>query len=464
MVPANQTIASRYKVLRELGRGGMGAVYLVEHVHTGERLALKVLLSHAGALPEVIERFKREARAPAQIRSEHVVRVTDADVAPELGGAPFLVMEALEGSDLEKLHEQRGKFSPEELMWMLRQVAVALDKAHSIGIVHRDLKPENIFLHKREDGSSIVKILDFGISKTMRVEGGDMASAGLTRTGAVMGTPLYMSPEQARGRASAIGPATDVWAMGLIAINLLSGQQYWDVETMADLHIKILVEPLAAPSVRFPELGTRLDPWFFRSCDRDPAQRWPTVGEQIHALGVALNVPVSMRPPPSKTFRDVGIGAYTPPSPQAPARTTGEHPMGLSTAGAAAVTSPATTTSKGKAPIVAGLGIAGVMLLIVAFGAFKLVTVVRHQATREPPPVAPSVVASPPPSASVAVSTPPPPASSAPPPAVAASVTATEPTVSVAHATKRPSSPSGKPAAPASAKPSSTERFAPVAP
>src|SRR5450432_1488762 len=155
-------IASRYVPIRLIGMGGMGAVYEVEHARTGERLALKVLLSGVGASADALERFQREARASARIKSEHVVRVTDADVAPELGGVPILVMELLEGQDLERLAASASAVaSPSIVVDWLRQVARALDKAHQLGIVHRDLKPENLFLAQSDDGPAIVKILDF---------------------------------------------------------------------------------------------------------------------------------------------------------------------------------------------------------------------------------------------------------------------------------------------------------------
>ncbi len=282
-------IASRYRVLRELGRGGMGVVYVVEHIHTGDHLALKVLLGRAAQDPKSIERFKREARASARIKSDHVVKVVDADVAPELNGVPFLVMELLNGLDLQKQLEKRGRFAPDVALHYLSQAARALDKSHAIGIVHRDLKPENLFLHQREDGSTILKILDFGISKIVGGDAGnDIAGAGMTNTGSVMGTPLYMSPEQARGRIAEIGPGTDVWAMGLISIQLLSGEIYWRANTVAELMAHIISEPLYAPSQRWAWLPPAIDSWFARSCARDPKQRYASVGEQIAALGTAL--------------------------------------------------------------------------------------------------------------------------------------------------------------------------------
>ena len=283
-----ESIGSRYRVIRELGRGGMGVVYLVEHQHTGERLALKVLHGAAAADPGAIARFKREARVGAQLRSDHVVRITDADVAAELGGAPFFVMELLDGLDLEKLIEKVGALAPDVVDAVLSQIAGPLDKAHASGIVHRDLKPENIFLHRRDDGTIIAKILDFGISKFLSPDPANAAALGTTADGTLMGTPHYMAPEQARGLVDTIGPATDVWAMGLIAQRILTGGTYWTAETQADLMVEILVAQMPAPSVRWPFVGDKFDAWFFRSCHRDAAQRWRTISEQIAALADAL--------------------------------------------------------------------------------------------------------------------------------------------------------------------------------
>ena len=131
-------IAHRYQLEREIGRGGAGVVYAVKHVHTGERLAMKVLLSHAANQPDIVQRFRREMQASARVRSEHVVRITDADIAPELDGAPFLVMELLHGADLGRLVVERGSCPKEEVVWILGQAARGLDRAHAAGIVHRE--------------------------------------------------------------------------------------------------------------------------------------------------------------------------------------------------------------------------------------------------------------------------------------------------------------------------------------
>jgi serine/threonine protein kinase len=276
------TIASRYLPVRLIGKGGMGVVYEVVHAHTGEHLALKVLQGSAGAPAEALERFKREARAPAQIKSENVVRVSDADVAPELEGAPFLVMELLDGIDLEQA-AARSKPDPATIVGWLRQIAPALDKAHRLGIIHRDLKPENLFLATVEDRPPIVKILDFGIAK-MAEEG-----SAATVSGQVLGTPKYMAPEQA-ARHPRVTPATDRYALGLIAYRLLVGESYYRGAVMSILAEVIHGAP-TAPSARNPSLGEAFDAWFMQACHRDPERRFPSASQQVEALAEALGLP-----------------------------------------------------------------------------------------------------------------------------------------------------------------------------
>lgn len=289
MITPGMVIAGRYRIAKQLGEGGVGAVYLVQHVHTDERLALKVLHTQVAMEPTTIERFRAEARAPARIDSDHIVRVTDADVAPEIGGAPYLVMEYLRGRDLGAEAEARTKFHPKEVVLYLRQTARALDKAHAIGIVHRDLKPENIFLTVREDGTPCVKLLDFGIAKITGNSAGGV-NQSKTKTGAVFGTPLYMAPEQARAQAHLIGPHTDVWALGLIAVRMLLGGDYWQAETLSDLIVKIVVDPIPPPSQRGSTFGAAFDAWFLRCCQRDHAQRFRSAGDAITELAAALGV------------------------------------------------------------------------------------------------------------------------------------------------------------------------------
>src|SRR6185503_204230 len=250
MIPSDlpALIGGKYRPLGVIGEGAMGIVYSVEHTLTGEQLALKVMTAHRGAGRDAIERFKREARASAKIKSEHVVRIIDADVAPELNRAPYLVMDLLEGTDLEKATAEQPIAAPTVLEW-LRQIARALDKAHRIGIVHRDLKPENLFLTYREDGRPLIKILDFGIAKIAA------ESTGTTQSGQILGTPLYMSPEQARGDPAHIGPSSDLYALGLIAYKLLIGTPYWDATSVAGIIGQVLYESMAPPSSRGSPLG-----------------------------------------------------------------------------------------------------------------------------------------------------------------------------------------------------------------
>jgi len=274
-------IGGRYRPIRLLGKGGMGAVYEVEHVHTGQRFALKVITPQPGAS---VERFKREARAASRIKSDHIVQVTDADVSPELGGSPYLVMELLEGADLEGVTGPNPAL-PEDVIHWLRQVARALNKAHDAGIVHRDLKPENLFLTRREDGSPLVKILDFGIAKILS-EG-----STLTQSGGILGTPAYMAPEQTDSHGPPVTHRSDLYALGLIAFKLLTGRMYWRTGSLAQLLAQILAEPMPPPSERGSKLGPAFDEWFQRACDRSPEKRFASAVEQVEALAVALGLP-----------------------------------------------------------------------------------------------------------------------------------------------------------------------------
>jgi Protein kinase domain len=280
-----ETISARYRPIRLIAMGGMGAVYEVEHTGTGERLALKVLLSSGNVRPEALERFQREVRATALIESENVVRVLEADVAPELGGAPFLIMELLEGTDLERATAAAAPPAPATVVEWLRQVARAIDEAHRLGIVHRDLKPENLFLVTRGDGPALVKVLDFGIVKLLE-EG-----TGATVSGQILGTPKYMAPEQASTTAQ-VTPATDRHALGLIAYRLLTGQSYHQGSVMSVLG-ELLHGRLEAPSKRGSCFGGAFDAWFLRACHRNPAQRFASASEQVEALAEALGVPIA---------------------------------------------------------------------------------------------------------------------------------------------------------------------------
>jgi serine/threonine-protein kinase len=296
-------IGGKYRPLRLIAKGGMGAVYEVVHANTGQHLALKLMLARSLLAPDLVERFRREARIHGAVKSDHVVRVVDADVASELDDAPFLVMELLDGRDLERLCAERSPAPAEVLDW-LRQLAPALDKAHQEGIVHRDLKPENIFLAEREGLPPIIKILDFGIAK---MDGEAVGNA--TATGQILGTPRYMAPEQAHG-AKQVTAAADRFALGLIAFRLLAGRHYFPGDNWVALLRQVARGPQARPSAMGFDRGSAFDAWFARACAVRPEDRFATAVEEVEALAAAIAARPSRRRVRARTWVAVaGAGA-----------------------------------------------------------------------------------------------------------------------------------------------------------
>ncbi|MGK3987301.1 protein kinase [Sorangium sp. So ce136] len=288
MLPQDRplVLGGRYRLVSEIGRGGAGVVYMADDLDGGGPVAVKVLLrAHRGGATAA--RFEREIRAMRRLDAPGFVRMLDAGVARELDDSPFLVMELLRGHDLEHLVTTHGKRSPGEVQRWLGEVAEALEAAHAQSLFHRDLKPANLFLATGDDGRERVKILDLGLVKELD-PGALGRSSGLTATGTAVGTPIYMAPEQARGRSDQIGPPVDVWAIGLIAVRLLTGDIYWTANSMAELMAALLVMRLYPPSTRWRWLPPAFDAWFLRSCDRDPAGRFPSVRQQSLALRAAL--------------------------------------------------------------------------------------------------------------------------------------------------------------------------------
>ena len=208
-IEPGQILAGKFQIERVLGRGGMGVVVAAQHLQLGQLVALKFLLPEALRNPEVTERFLREARAAVRLKSEHVGRVIDVGTLDD--GAPYLVMEYLEGQDLDSFREEHERLPVAQVVSFVLQASEAIAEAHSIGIIHRDLKPANLFLTVRADGSPTVKVLDFGIAKA--TEGSEDFS--LTKTATVMGSPAYMSPEQLRS-ARDVDARSDIWAIGVI--------------------------------------------------------------------------------------------------------------------------------------------------------------------------------------------------------------------------------------------------------
>lgn len=276
-VPAiGETLDGRYTIERLLGAGGMGLVFAARHRGLGQKVAIKLLVPELSRDPEAVERFLREARASTLLRSERVVRVID--VGSGKNGAPFMVMEYLEGEDLQESLRRGGPLAVPAAVGYVIQAAEALAEAHSLGIIHRDLKPANLFLTVGPDGSPLVKVLDFGISK-VSVPG----RRGLTRTHAIMGSLGYMAPEQLRSTKH-VDQRADVWGLGVVLYELLAGQRAFEGEHLADVSVKIILDsPTPIEEIRddvSPELAKVID----KCLAKKPATRYQNMGELAEAL------------------------------------------------------------------------------------------------------------------------------------------------------------------------------------
>jgi serine/threonine protein kinase len=282
-------LAGKYKVVRELGRGGMAAVYEAEHVDLGKRIAIKVLAAELSSSPIVIERFVREARAAASVKSPYIVEVYDSGRLEE--GRPFIAMELLEGESLYDRMARVRLIDPQSTLRIIAQVAKGLTKAHAAGIVHRDLKPENIHLCKTDDGDEVAKILDFGLAKFYAPVQTDEKTARLTREGAIFGTPAYMSPEQVKGQGT-VDFRADLWALGCMAYECLTGRPVWNTDQgVAMTFAAIASSQLPTPTRLRPDLPEAFDTWFARALERDPDKRFQTARELADELAKALGGP-----------------------------------------------------------------------------------------------------------------------------------------------------------------------------
>jgi serine/threonine-protein kinase len=280
-------IAERFRLVRELGVGGMGSVWLAHHVGLDTPCAVKFIHAEVAAMPDIRARFEREAKAAAALRSSHVVQILDYGV---WDGFPYIAMEYLEGEDLGQRIKRKGRLSPQDTVLIISQVARALTKAHAAGLIHRDLKPENIFLVP-EDDHEVAKVLDFGIAKSH----GSMLDTATTKAGSLLGTPHYMSPEQAQG-TKAIDYRSDLWSLGVLAYQSLTGKLPFNSEALGDLLLHIMVNPLPIPSEVVHDVPPTFDVWWQRAAARDPAQRFQSARELADALAVALGVTVALAP------------------------------------------------------------------------------------------------------------------------------------------------------------------------
>jgi serine/threonine protein kinase len=336
-----RVLSDRYRLVRPLGQGSQGAVWIADHLALNTHVAVKLIDPELAKREDARERFKREATAAAQLRSAHVVQIMDHGIHD---GQPFIVMELLDGEDLFERLDKRGRLSLRETSKIITQVCRALARAHAAGIVHRDLKPENVFLCNNDD-EEIVKVLDFGVAKVT-----DPAKATMQKTGigTLIGTPHYMSPEQVKG-VSEVDFRTDLWAIGVIAYQCVVGDLPFDSEGVGDLLIKISIADPPVPSKVYPGASPVFDAWFAKACDRDRNKRFQSARELAEALArVVQSVPEAMRgaPPPRP------MSVRPPPVSAGPSSVRGTKP-GLSPApqAPASVRRPPALPVKAAAPV-----------------------------------------------------------------------------------------------------------------
>jgi eukaryotic-like serine/threonine-protein kinase len=448
-----RVIKEKYRIDRVLGEGGMGVVVAAHHVALDQRVAIKFLLPEMLTHREIVERFAREARAASKIQSDHVARVTDVDTLED--GTPFMVMEYLEGSDLSSVRREGRPLPVAVAVAYLLQACEAIGEAHRMGIVHRDIKPANLFLARRSGARTRIKVLDFGISK-MNVPGG--ADVGVTRTGFIMGSAEYMSPEQMMS-ARDVDARCDIWALGVTLYELLTAQAPFQGESVTQLAILVTSHVPPPPSALRGDVPPGLDAVVMRCLEKDRARRYASADELAAALApfedsqavdrdrasiasiAGTRVSAEATPAVQTTVLPV-VG----PRPQAP-RGEGTRVSGVSGDTAAPVSStPEALRSRPWKPAVA---IAGVVL---ALGGVT-VAAMQTKASGDQAPATASRMAAPP----ASVSEPPTPASAAPATASATPVVTPAPSAepsaapsSSPRSTKPSVKPKPKPSAPGS--------------
>jgi len=272
------TVAGRYQIIRRIGEGGMGAVYEAKHAIIGKRVAVKVLLEKFLTKSDFVARLLQEARLASAIGHEHIVDVTDFGTTDD--GRAFVVMEFLEGESLAQLVMREAPLPVERALRIARQVASALGAAHAKGIVHRDIKPENVYLIQRGDGD-FIKVVDFGISKAVKsTQGDDAPDYRLTHTGLLLGTPLYMSPEQARGEED-LDHRVDVWALGVLLYECLTGEVPFRANNYLGIISQVLTHEAIPPSKLRPELGISeaVETVVMHAMEKDRARRYASMAD-----------------------------------------------------------------------------------------------------------------------------------------------------------------------------------------
>jgi serine/threonine-protein kinase len=271
-----RTIAEKYEILKLLGEGGMGAVYLAKHTQVGKRFAIKLLHEQFAHHAEMVARFMREARAAGEVGHDNIIEIYD--IGKETSGAVYMVMEVLKGSSLEDVVQAQPIQVP-LATYILLQVLSALEAAHAHGIIHRDMKPDNVFLTTIAGQANFVKVLDFGIAKIKETEGGH----GLTQTGTMMGTPYYMSPEQAKGSKD-IDHRTDLYACGVMFYQMLTGKFPFEAPNIPALLVKITSEEPVPVEQHDPRIPPEIAAAIRRAMEKEADDRFQSAGEFADAI------------------------------------------------------------------------------------------------------------------------------------------------------------------------------------
>ena len=285
-------IGGRYRLVRILGKGGMGSVWLADHMTLQTPVAIKLIDSETARNPNARARFDREARIAAKIRSPHVVQILDHGTTEE--GEPYIAMECLSGESLRERLGARGRLTPAETGRIVSHIGRAMTRAHESGLVHRDLKPENIFITIDGD-DEIVKVLDFGIAKAP--DALSLAGIDPTRTGALLGTPYYMSPEQAQGLKT-VDTRSDLWSLGVVAFECLTGHRPFLAAALGPLIAKILGGPIPVPSQVAVDarLPAEIDAWMRKALSRAPADRFASAKELAESFLIAAGTADTFNP------------------------------------------------------------------------------------------------------------------------------------------------------------------------
>ena len=303
------------RLVSPLGAGGMGAVWLADHTALNTRVVVKFMLGGLDSSTSARSRFKREAEAASQVKSPHVVQTFDYGVTSD--GVPFIVMEYLEGRDLGQEILAKGPLDPARVVAVIAQIAKALTRAHAANVLHRDIKPDNIFLcHQDGDDELFVKLLDFGIAKAHTSEGQEITLDGQTKTGQVVGTPFYMSPEQVTAQ-KVIDLRSDLWSLGIVAFEALTAKRPFDGPSFGALAVKIATGDAPRPTDVNPNLPVTIDEWFAKACAREPSKRFGSARELSDAFRAAFEGVVSLPPIHSGGMSDSGPrGSGSGPRPQ----------------------------------------------------------------------------------------------------------------------------------------------------